>query len=276
MSFATLTRSITGPATADFPVVSAQQAGARVQLNDLVLGFDGVPAAEVSLDVEPGEIVVLLGPSGCGKSTILRALAGLLTPMSGVATVDGRQVTGNDAHCAMVFQEDALFPWRTALKNVQFPLQLHGAGRRESRAAASAYLDQVGLGAYLDHLPARLSGGMRQRVQLARTLACEPKVMLMDEPFGALDAQTRLDMQQLLISVWERTKTTIMFVTHDVDEALLLADKVVLLTHRPATVAEVIEIDRPRDPQAQFEEAYQRRRQMILEFLGHAPMVAAA
>lgn len=196
--------------------------------------------------------------------------------MSGLATVDGQQVSGNEAHCAMVFQEDALFPWRTALKNVQFPLQLHGMGHRDSKAQATKYLEQVGLGSYLDHLPSRLSGGMRQRVQLARTLATDPKVMLMDEPFGALDAQTRLDMQQLLISVWKRTEMTVMFVTHDVDEALLLADKVVLLTHRPATVAEVIEIENPRDPNAQYEESYQRRRQSILEFLGHAPAAMAA
>ncbi len=276
MTFLTLPRTKTATATADFPAIDTDQTGARVHLDELVLGFDGVPAAQVSLDVDPGEIVVLLGPSGCGKSTILRALAGLLTPMSGIATVDGRQVSGDEAHCAMVFQEDALFPWRTALKNVQFPLQLHGARRRESKAQAAEYLEQVGLGAYLDHLPSRLSGGMRQRVQLARTLACDPKVMLMDEPFGALDAQTRLDMQQLLISVWKRTRMTIMFVTHDVDEALLLADKVVLLTHRPATVAEVIEIENPRDPQAQFTEAYQRRRQAILEFLGHAPAALVA
>jgi NitT/TauT family transport system ATP-binding protein len=263
--------------TTDGHATEGQNASAAaVRLEDLVLGFDGVPAAQVSLDVDPGEIVVLLGPSGCGKSTILRALAGLLTPMSGSATVNGQHVSGSEAHCAMVFQEDALFPWQTALKNVQFPLQLGGMGRHDSRIAATEYLEQVALGSYLDHLPSRLSGGMRQRVQLARTLACHPQVMLMDEPFGALDAQTRLDMQQLLIKVWRQTQVTIMFVTHDVDEALLLADKVVLLTHRPATVAKVIEIERPRDPQAQFEESYQILRQDILKFLGHTPLAMAA
>ncbi|AZG47318.1 ABC transporter ATP-binding protein [Gordonia insulae] len=260
-------------ATSDIPVYSTG-AGAGVILDHLQLGFDGKIAANVTLDIEPGEVVVFLGPSGCGKSTILRALAGLLAPMGGAATVNGQAITGNDAHCAMVFQEDALFPWRTALKNVQFPLALRGVRGRESKRVATEYLEQVGLGGYLDHLPSHLSGGMRQRVQLARTLACEPKVMLMDEPFGALDAQTRLDMQQLLISVWEQTKMTILFVTHDVDEALLLADRVVLLTHRPATVADVITIDRPRDPQAPFDDAYQHRRQSILEFLGHSPVGA--
>ncbi|KAF0845225.1 ABC transporter ATP-binding protein [Nocardia caishijiensis] len=245
------------------------QTGAAIHLDRLQLGFHGKIAADITLDIAPGEVVVFLGPSGCGKSTILRALAGLLTPMGGTATVDGASVTGTAARCAMVFQEDALFPWRTAVDNVRFPLQLRGLRGKSARAAAASYLERVGLGAYLDHLPSHLSGGMRQRVQLARTLACDPKVMLMDEPFGALDAQTRLDMQQLLISVWEQTKTTILFVTHDVDEALLLADRVVLLTHRPATVADLITIDRPRDPEAPFREDHQHRRRSILEFLGH-------
>ncbi|SEH55925.1 NitT/TauT family transport system ATP-binding protein [Mycolicibacterium rutilum] len=246
-----------------------------VHLDHLKLGFDGVLAADITLTVEPGEIVVFLGPSGCGKSTILRALAGLLTPVGGTATVDGAPVAGNAAQCAMVFQEDALFPWRTALKNVQYPIRLRGVRGRELTRAATARLQQVGLDAYLDHLPAQLSGGMRQRVQLARTLACEPQVMLMDEPFGALDAQTRLDMQRLLMSVWEQQKMTILFVTHDVDEALLLADRVVLLSHRPATVADVIAIDNPRSPEAQFHEDYQRLRRDILAFLGQSPAKSA-
>ena len=242
-----------------------------VNLHELQLGFDGVVAANITLTIKPSEIVVFLGPSGCGKSTILRALAGLLAPMGGSATVDGAPVTGNAAQCAMVFQEDALFPWRSALKNVQFPLKLRGMRGKELTKAATARLEQVGLGAYLHHLPSQLSGGMRQRVQLARTLACEPQVMLMDEPFGALDAQTRLQMQQLLTSVWEAQRMTLLFVTHDVDEALLLADRIVLLSHRPATVAEIITIEQPRTPEAQFQESYQRRRRAILDFLGHRP-----
>lgn len=242
-----------------------------VNLQQLQLGFNGVVAANITLAVEPGEVVVFLGPSGCGKSTILRALAGLLEPMGGTATVDGAPVTGNVAQCAMVFQEDALFPWRSALKNVQFPLKLRGMRGKELKATATARLEQVGLAAYLDHLPSQLSGGMRQRVQLARTLACEPRVMLMDEPFGALDAQTRLEMQQLLVSMLGTQKMTLLFVTHDVDEALLLADRIVLLSHRPATVADIITIEKPRAAEAQFEESYQRRRRAILDFLGHRP-----
>jgi NitT/TauT family transport system ATP-binding protein len=246
-----------------------------VHLDGLKLGFNGVVAADITLDVEPGEIVVFLGPSGCGKSTILRALAGLLTPISGHATVDGAPVAGNAAQCAMVFQEDALFPWRTALKNVMYPIRLRGIRGKDAKTTAQRRLDQVGLGSYGGHLPSHLSGGMRQRVQLARTLACEPKVMLMDEPFGALDAQTRLEMQRLLITVWEQQKMTILFVTHDVDEALLLADRVVLLSHRPATVADIIAIDEARAPEAQFTDAYQGRRYDILQFLGHNPAATA-
>ncbi|WP_301147487.1 ABC transporter ATP-binding protein [Mycobacterium simiae] len=247
-----------------------------VHLDGLKLGFNGALAADITLDVNPGEVVVFLGPSGCGKSTILRALAGLLPPMGGHATVDGAAVTGSTAQCAMVFQEDALFPWRTALKNVMYPIRLRGVRGKDAKAAAQDRLDQVGLGSYGGHLPSHLSGGMRQRVQLARTLACEPKVMLMDEPFGALDAQTRLEMQQLLLTVWEQQKMTILFVTHDVDEALLLADRIVLLSHRPATVADVITIEEPRSPEAQFTEAYRRSRYDILQFLGHAPSLNRA
>ncbi|BBZ46565.1 ABC transporter ATP-binding protein [Mycobacterium parmense] len=250
-------------------------AGAAVRLERLRLGFDGELAAEISLSVTPGEIVVLLGPSGCGKSTILRALAGLLAPMGGRALVDGDAVTGNAAHCAMVFQEDALLPWRTAAKNVQYALKLRGVARGDRAQAADALLSQVGLSAYRDHLPGQLSGGMRQRVQLARTLACEPRVLLMDEPFGALDAQTRLDMQRLLVSVWEAQRMTVLFVTHDVDEALLLADRIVLLSARPAQVADVLAIDKPRSPGAQFGRDFQRQRYEILAYLGQSPALSA-
>ncbi|MGH3725560.1 MAG: ABC transporter ATP-binding protein [Mycobacterium sp.] len=243
--------------------------GAAVSLRNLQLGFDGKVAARVDFDVAPGEIVVFLGPSGCGKSTILRALAGLLPPIGGTISIGGAALTGRDAQCAMVFQEDALLPWRSATKNVQYALKLRGLRGKELTKTAASLLAQVGLGAYLDHLPLQLSGGMRQRVQLARTLACEPRVMLMDEPFGALDAQTRIDMQQLLIRVWETHRMTVLFVTHDVDEALLLADRVVLLSHRPATVADVITIEDPRNQEAPFTELYQQRRRDILEFLGH-------
>ncbi|WP_406175574.1 ABC transporter ATP-binding protein [Streptomyces sp. NBC_00996] len=251
-------------------------AGARIRLEGLRLAFGDMPAADVDLDVEPGEIVVLLGPSGCGKSTILRALAGLLQPVAGRAEVDGKLVGGTDAPCAMVFQEDALLPWRSAVRNVEYALKLRGVPRRERRRQAEDLLAQVGLEGFSDHLPGQLSGGMRQRVQLARTLATRPQVMLMDEPFGALDAQTRSEMQQLLISVWQQYETTILFVTHDVDEALLLADRIVLLTPRPAKVSKVVDIPNPRRPGAQFEPEFTRRRYEILASMGEAPAPTAA
>jgi NitT/TauT family transport system ATP-binding protein len=245
--------------------------GAHVRLESLRLAFGDMPAAEVDLDVAPGEIVVLLGPSGCGKSTILRALAGLLQPVSGQAEVDGLSVADARGRCAMVFQEDALLPWRSARRNVEFALQLRGLRRADRRTEAEDLLSQVGLDEFTEHLPGHLSGGMRQRVQLARTLATQPRVMLMDEPFGALDAQTRSDMQQLLITVWRRHRATILFVTHDVDEALLLADRIVLLSPRPAKVTSIVDIPSPRRPGAQFEPEFTRRRYEILASLGETP-----
>ncbi|MFC3490931.1 ABC transporter ATP-binding protein [Glycomyces rhizosphaerae] len=245
--------------------------GARVELRDVRIDYDDGPAAEIDLVVEPGEVVILLGPSGCGKSTILRALAGLQPIAAGAARVDGDPHDHPDTKCAMVFQEDALLPWRTARRNVEFALAMRGVLRKRRRAIATGLLDQVGLTGFAEHLPRRLSGGMRQRVQLARTLAAEPRVLLMDEPFGALDAQTRLEMQQLLVSVWLRHRTTILFVTHDVDEALLLGDRVVVLTSRPARAARIVEVARPRRPGAQLEPEFAGQRQEILALLGHSP-----
>ena len=247
------------------PVYS--QSGARVQLRDMRVDYGDGPAAHVELDVAPGEVVVLLGPSGCGKSTILRALAGLLPIAAGQAEVDGMPIRKPGPQCAMVFQEDALLPWRSARRNIEFALSMLGVRRGERRATALDLLRQVGLEGFADPLPGRLSGGMRQRVQLARTLAAKPRVMLMDEPFGALDAQTRADMQRLLISVWEQHQMTVLFVTHDVDEALLIADRIVLLTPRPATIIRIVEVDNPRNPRARLEAEFARRRNEILATL---------
>ncbi|MVU77599.1 ATP-binding cassette domain-containing protein [Nocardia sp. ET3-3] len=242
--------------------------GAAVRLHDVRIIYGGDPVAEVDLSIESGEIVVLLGPSGCGKSTLLRALSGLITPAEGTAMVDGRVVGSGAEQCAMVFQEDALLPWRTAIKNIEFALKLRGVPRHRRRAEALDLLDQVGLNGYGDHLPIALSGGMRQRVQLARTLATQPRVLLMDEPFGALDAQTRADMQRLLIAVWQSRRTTIVFVTHDVDEALLLADRIVLLSARPARIQRLVTVSEPRAPGARFEPEFARLRYEILAALG--------
>jgi NitT/TauT family transport system ATP-binding protein len=181
------------------------------------------------LDVRTGEVLVVAGPSGCGKSTLLRAIAGLTPVAAGRIVVDGQEVRGTSKDRAMVFQDDGLLPWRTAQRNVELPLVLQGVPRAERRARASAWLDRVGLAGFGRHLPRELSGGMRQRVQLARTLAQRPKVVLMDEPFAALDAQTRGDMQRLVAEVLREAGTTTVFVTHDVDEAVLLGDRVVVL-----------------------------------------------
>lgn len=242
-----------------------------MRLHGLRIAYGESLTAEVDLEVAPGEIVVLLGPSGCGKSTILRAMAGLLEPVGGTAEIDG----GSGEQCAMVFQEDALLPWRSARKNVEFALKLRGVPRPRRRAEALDLLHQVGLDGFAEHLPGALSGGMRQRVQLARTLATEPRVLLMDEPFGALDAQTRADMQRLLITVWQQHKTTVLFVTHDVDEALLLADRIVLLTPRPARIQRIVTIDNPRAPGARFEPEFARRRYEILAALGDTAELVA-
>ncbi|PSR58634.1 ABC transporter ATP-binding protein [Nocardia sp. MDA0666] len=248
--------------------MSPDAGGASVGLHEMRIAYGDDPVADVDLTIAAGEIVVLLGPSGCGKSTLLRALSGLMRPAAGSARVDGREVGAGAEQCAMMFQEDALLPWRTARKNVEFALKLRGVPWNRRRTEALDLLDQVGLGDYADHLPIALSGGMRQRVQLARTLATRPRVLLMDEPFGALDAQTRADMQRLLISVWQQYRTTVVFVTHDVDEALLLADRIVLLTPRPARVQRVVTIAEPRAPGARFEPEFARLRYEILAGLG--------
>ena len=220
-----------------------------VRAADLTLGYAGEPVVEhLDLEVGPGEIVVVLGHSGCGKSTLLRAVSGLIRPMTGDLESDGRRVTAPHADRALVFQEDALLPWRSARRNVELALALQGVARRERRRRAAEWLERVGLTRYADRLPGQLSGGMRQRVQLARALAGAPAVLCMDEPFGALDAQTRASMQALLIEVWQASGCTVVFVTHDVDEAFTLADRIVVLG-REGVVAEHV-VAEPRKPGA--------------------------
>jgi NitT/TauT family transport system ATP-binding protein len=199
----------------------------------------------LDLEVPSGEILAVTGASGCGKSTLLRALAGLLPASSGRITTDGTPVSGTSAERALVFQDDGLLPWRTVRRNVELPLTIRGVPRVRRREEASSWIDQVGLAGYEDHLPRELSGGMRQRVQLARTLAATPRVVLADEPFGALDTQTRKAMQRLLVDVWQRHPITVVFVTHDVDEALFLGDRVAVLG-KDGRVAKIVESSRPR------------------------------
>jgi len=196
-----------------------------------------------------GEFITVIGPSGCGKSTFLHIMGGFIPAESGSIRVYGRTVSGPGPDRGMMFQEFALFPWKTVAGNVAWGLEAQSVGAREIEDIVRHYLQMMGLWDFRNHFPAELSGGMKQRVALARVLAFDPKVLLMDEPFGALDAQTREVMQEELTRLWERTGKTIVFVTHDIDEAVYLADRVVVLTARPARIREEIEIalPRPRD-----------------------------
>jgi NitT/TauT family transport system ATP-binding protein len=201
---------------------------------------------DMSMVVQPHTFVSIVGPSGCGKTTLLRIMDGLITPTGGEVLIEGQVVRGTARGRAMVFQDADLLPWRTTLDNVSFGQEVQGISKRERIERASAGIIRVGLSGFEHHYPFQLSGGMRQRVGLARALSTGPRLLLMDEPFGALDAQTREDMQGELLRLWEQDKITVVFITHGVDEAILLSDYVVVMTHRPGTVRETLRIDLPR------------------------------
>ncbi|MET7731292.1 ABC transporter ATP-binding protein [Streptomyces sp. NPDC005402] len=241
--------------------------GTRLVLRDATLGRPGAPVVTgVQLDIAPGEILTVVGSSGCGKSTLLRTLAGLLPLLSGGVSQDGRPLTGPGAERALVFQEDALLPWRTLRANVELPLAIKGLSRTERRTQAESWLARVGLADHARQLPHHVSGGQRQRAQLARALAGAPRAVLMDEPFGALDAQTRAGMQDLLVEVLRGTGATVVFVTHDVDEALFLGDRVALLGAGRLTA--VRDVPRPRDRTAHDDPARVALRRDVLSSLG--------
>ena len=204
---------------------------------------------DVSLNIAPGEFVCLLGPSGCGKSTLLGALAGHLVPARGTVRVDGDVVDGPHPDRGLVFQQHTLFPWQRVIDNVAFGLKMKGIARAQRQAQAHELLASVGLAGFESRYPSQLSGGMQQRVEIARVLINRPRVLLMDEPFGALDALTRARMQQLLLEVWSRIRTTVVFVTHDIDEALFLADRILVMSARPGRIIEdrTLDFARPRD-----------------------------
>jgi NitT/TauT family transport system ATP-binding protein len=201
---------------------------------------------DVSMSIKEGEFVALLGPSGCGKSTLLNLLAGFETATQGNLTFDGKPVTCPGPDRGVVFQEAALFPWLNVWENVVFGPRVQGLARADYERRALQLLNVVGLDAFADALPVQLSGGMRQRVGIARVLVMNPRALLMDEPFGALDAQTRLAMQQLLLDVWQTLGTTVLFVTHDIDEAILLSDRVCVMSARPGRIIRTIPINLPR------------------------------
>lgn len=234
--------------------MTATNRGMSLELDRVRLSYTGTPVIDgLSLAVRPGEILVLTGPSGCGKSTVLRALAGLLSPDDGRVLADGAGVTTTSGDRGMVFQDNALLPWRTVRSNIQLALRLRGEPRATRRAAAERWIDELGLRGFGDYLPKSLSGGMRQRVQLARGLAGAPRAVMMDEPFGALDTQTRAAMQRLLIDTWRTHPTTIVFVTHDVDEALALGDRIVVLGRAGEPLRASLDVPEPRGGRAEHE-----------------------
>jgi NitT/TauT family transport system ATP-binding protein len=199
----------------------------------------------ISLDIADNEFVTAVGPSGCGKSTLMNILAGLEEPSAGEALVDGRPVDGPGPERGVIFQQYALFPWLTVRQNVEFGLRTAGVANPERRERAEYFIRMVGLDQFADALPKMLSGGMKQRCAIARAYAVNPSILLMDEPFGALDALTRVKLQEQLLATWSREKRTVMFITHDVDEAVFLANRVVVMAARPGRVFDVIDVDLP-------------------------------
>ena len=222
-----------------------QLRGVRKDFGAGILALDGI-----DLEVARGEFVCLLGPSGCGKSTLLNIVAGFALPSAGSVTLAGRPVQAPGADRAMVFQEYALFPWLTVAENIAFGLEVRGDAPARVRATVDELLARLSLGDFRDRYPKDLSGGMRQRVAIARALAIDSAMLLMDEPFGALDALTRRSMQEQLLQIWSELRRTVLFVTHGIEESIMLADRVVVMTYRPGTVKRIVEIalPRPRDP----------------------------
>ncbi|CAN7568801.1 ABC transporter ATP-binding protein [Pseudoduganella sp. LjRoot289] len=227
---------------------------------------DVVALKDINLTIPQGQFVCLLGPSGCGKSTLLNAVAGFAPPSSGSIVADGRPVAGPGPERGMVFQEYALFPWMTVADNIGFGLQIKGLPKADIEATVARLLAMLSLGDFRNRFPKDLSGGMRQRVAIARVLALDSPIMLMDEPFGALDALTRRNLQDELLRIWSELKKTIIFVTHSIEEAIYMADRIVVMTYRPGTVKRdlLVELPRGRDPAAPEFNALKRELGMLV------------
>ena len=222
----------------------------KVQIKDVEKVYEGrngrtVALNGVNLDIYDNEFICVVGPSGCGKSTLLNIIAGLHEPTAGEVLVDGVKVEGTGVDRGVVFQQYALFPWLTVKKNVMFALEMRGIKGKQAEEDAMKYLAKVQLEKFADHYPKELSGGMKQRVAIARAYAADPEVLLMDEPFGALDAQTRTQLQSELLDTWEKDRKTCFFITHDVDEAIILAQRVIIMSARPGRIKDIVDIDIP-------------------------------
>ena len=229
---------------------------------DEVVALDGI-----ILNIDDNEFICLVGPSGCGKTTLLRIIAGLETATSGTVVLTDHEITDPDPERGMVFQEYSLFPWMTVAENVAFGLEMKGIDKETRTAKALEFIELVGLKQFQNSYPHELSGGMRQRVAIARALATDPAVLLMDEPFGALDARTRNTMQRELLAICERTKKTVLFVTHSVDEAVFLSDRVIIMSARPGKIQEIVEINLPR-PRDRTAPDFGDLRRHILNMMG--------
>ncbi|HEY8283138.1 MAG TPA: ABC transporter ATP-binding protein [Chloroflexota bacterium] len=234
-------------------------------------GRDGGVLAlnDISLSVEEGQFGAIVGASGCGKSTLLNIVGGLVTPTGGEVRLDNQPIDGPGADRGMVFQSYTLYPWKSVRRNIEFGLALRHVPKERRRAVTDELIAQVGLEGFADAYPKALSGGMKQRVAIARALANDPRVLLMDEPFGALDAQTRVVMQELLLDIWERSRKTVLFVTHDIDEAILLSDVVYVLSSRPGTLRLrlPIDLDRPRSLDTMGTPRFAAFKRQILEII---------
>jgi NitT/TauT family transport system ATP-binding protein len=229
---------------------------------------DVVALHDIDLEIKPGEFVCLLGPSGCGKSTLLNAVAGFSLPTSGKISIDGKPITTPGPDRGMVFQEYALFPWMTVGQNISFGMEVQRATKADIALTVNQLLDTLHLKDFRDRYPKDLSGGMRQRVAIARILALDSPIMLMDEPFGALDALTRRNLQDELLRIWSTMGKTILFVTHSIEESIYLADRIVVMTYRPGTVKrdQRVDLPRPRDPaSAEFNELKRVLGQLVME-----------
>ncbi len=243
---------------------------AKLAVNECTKTFGPTVAlASTTLAIEPGEFVSLVGPSGCGKSTLFNVVSGLLRPDNGRVEIDGVDVTGHSGHVGYMLQKDLLIPWRSVVDNITLGAALTRGVTKADQTQAVDFARRYGLGDFLDHYPHALSGGMRQRVALMRTLATNHDLLLLDEPFGALDSQTRLEMQQWLLEVWSETQRTVLFVTHDVDESIFLSDRILVMSPRPGRIVSelVVNLPRPRTLQQMTEPDFIAVKRQILDLL---------